>query len=109
VAAEAGVPFFSAVGSEFVEIFAGMGQRRVRNLFAAARKHGRAVVFIDEIDAVGRARGSGPRSGGSDEQENTLNALLTEMDGFQSSDIIVMAATNRAELLDPALTRPGRF
>lgn len=110
VAAEAGVPFFSVTGSDFVEIFAGMGQRRVKALFKAARKHGRAVVFIDEIDAVGKARSSaGPRSGATDEQESTLNALLTEMDGFTESEIVVLAATNRPDVLDPALTRAGRF
>lgn len=110
VAAEAGVPFFSVTGSDFIEIFAGMGQRRVKALFKAARKHGRAVVFIDEIDAVGKARSNaGPRSGATDEQESTLNALLTEMDGFAESEIVVLAATNRADVLDPALTRAGRF
>ena len=110
VAAEAGVPFFSVTGSDFVEIFAGMGQRRVKALFKAARKHGRAVVFIDEIDAVGKARTSaGPRTGATDEHESTLNALLTEMDGFAESEIVVLAATNRPDVLDPALTRPGRF
>ena len=110
VAAEAGVPFFSVTGSDFVEIFAGMGQRRVKALFKAARRHGRAVVFIDEIDAVGKARtGGGPRTGATDEQESTLNALLTEMDGFAESEIVVLAATNRPDVLDPALTRPGRF
>lgn len=109
VAAEAGCPFFAVTGSDFVEMFAGVGARRIRNLFAAARRAQRAVVFIDEIDAVGRARGNGQASGATEEREATLNALLTEMDGFASGNIVVLAATNRADMLDAALTRAGRF
>jgi cell division protease FtsH len=113
VAGEAGVPFFSASGSEFVQMFVGLGASRVRQLFAAARKNGPAIVFIDEIDAIGRQReASGGMRGGNDEREQTLNQLLTEMDGFTSKDsvpVIVIAATNRADILDSALTRAGRF
>lgn len=110
VAGEAGVPFFSAAGSDFVEMYVGVGARRVRDLFANARKHKEgAIIFIDEIDAVGRARSSRADSGGSQEQEGTLNAMLVEMDGFQESNIIVLAATNRDDILDPALVRPGRL
>ena len=108
-AGEAGVPFFSVSGSEFVELFVGVGAARVRDLFQQARKHAPCIVFIDEIDAVGRHRGAG-LGGGHDEREQTLNQLLVEMDGFDSySGIIVLAATNRPDILDPALLRPGRF
>jgi len=109
VAGEAGVPFFSISGSEFVEMFVGVGASRVRDLFEQAKKHAPCVVFIDEIDAVGRHRGAG-LGGGHDEREQTLNQLLVEMDGFDSNEgIILMAATNRPDVLDPALLRPGRF
>jgi len=109
VAGEAGVPFFALAGSDFVETFVGLGARRVRDLFAQARKADRAIIFIDEIDAVGRARSSGVGHGGESERENTLIALLNELDGFAGSHILVLAATNRADTLDPALTRPGRL
>jgi cell division protease FtsH len=110
VAGEAGVPFFAVAGSDFVEIFAGGGAKRVRDLFDRAKSAGTAIVFIDEIDAVGRARSSGPGVGGGDsERENTLISLLNEMDGFTGSQVVVLAATNRADLLDTALTRPGRL
>ena len=109
VAGEAGVPFFSISGSDFVEMFVGVGASRVRDLFGEAKKNAPAIVFIDEIDAVGRQRGAG-LGGGHDEREQTLNQLLVEMDGFgNNTGIIVMAATNRADILDPALLRPGRF
>jgi len=109
VAGEAGVPFFSASGSEFVEMFVGVGASRVRDLFAEAKKNAPCIVFIDEIDAVGRKRGSG-MGGGHDEREQTLNQLLVEMDGFGINEgIIVLAATNRVDILDPAILRPGRF
>ena len=109
VAGEAGVPFFSISGSDFVEMFVGVGASRVRDLFDMAKKSMPCIVFIDEIDAVGRQRGTG-MGGGHDEREQTLNQLLVQMDGFESNDgIIVMAATNRADILDPALLRPGRF
>ncbi|MBQ7652880.1 MAG: ATP-dependent zinc metalloprotease FtsH [Clostridia bacterium] len=109
VAGEAGVPFFSISGSDFVEMFVGVGASRVRDLFAQAKRVMPCIVFIDEIDAVGRQRGAG-LGGGNDEREQTLNQLLVQMDGFESNDqIIVMAATNRADVLDPALLRPGRF
>ncbi len=109
VAGEAGVPFFSISGSDFVEMFVGVGASRVRDLFDSAKKSMPCIVFIDEIDAVGRQRGTG-MGGGHDEREQTLNQLLVQMDGFESNDgIIVMAATNRADILDPALLRPGRF
>ncbi len=109
VAGEAGVPFFSISGSDFVEMFVGVGASRVRDLFESAKKSMPCIVFIDEIDAVGRQRGTG-MGGGHDEREQTLNQLLVQMDGFESNDgIIVMAATNRADILDPALLRPGRF
>lgn len=109
VAGEADVPFFSISGSEFVEMFVGVGASRVRDLFAKAKKNAPCIVFIDEIDAVGRRRGSG-MGGGHDEREQTLNQILVEMDGFeQGANVIVVAATNRADVLDPALLRPGRF
>ncbi len=109
VAGEAGVPFFSISGTDFVEMFVGVGASRVRDLFDVAKKSMPCIVFIDEIDAVGRQRGTG-MGGGHDEREQTLNQLLVQMDGFESNDgIIVMAATNRADILDPALLRPGRF
>eukprot|EP00283_Hemiselmis_rufescens_P004470 CAMPEP_0173434508 /NCGR_PEP_ID=MMETSP1357-20121228/13085_1 /TAXON_ID=77926 /ORGANISM="Hemiselmis rufescens, Strain PCC563" /LENGTH=711 /DNA_ID=CAMNT_0014399383 /DNA_START=43 /DNA_END=2178 /DNA_ORIENTATION=- len=109
VAGEAGVPFFSISGSEFVEMFVGVGASRVRDLFAQAKKNAPCIIFIDEIDAVGRQRGTGI-AGGNDEREQTLNQILTEMDGFEGNPgIIVIAATNRADVLDPALLRPGRF
>nr|WP_237404313.1 ATP-dependent zinc metalloprotease FtsH [Streptomyces spororaveus] len=110
VAGEAGVPFFSASASEFIEMIVGVGASRVRELFAEARKVAPAIVFIDEIDTIGRARDGGGAMGGHDEREQTLNQILTEMDGFSGSEgVIVLAATNRADVLDPALTRPGRF
>ncbi|MFF1967771.1 ATP-dependent zinc metalloprotease FtsH [Streptomyces sp. NPDC058232] len=110
VAGEAGVPFFSASASEFIEMIVGVGASRVRELFAEARKVAPAIVFIDEIDTIGRARGGGSGRGGHDEREQTLNQILTEMDGFSGSEgVVVLAATNRADVLDPALTRPGRF
>jgi cell division protease FtsH len=110
VAGEAEVPFFSISGSDFVEMFVGVGASRVRDLFKQAKDNSPCIIFLDEIDAVGRRRGSGFSSGGHDEREQTLNAILVEMDGFESADqVIVMAATNRSDVLDPALTRPGRF
>ncbi|MGX8713446.1 MAG: ATP-dependent zinc metalloprotease FtsH [bacterium] len=110
VAGEAGVPFFSMSGSDFVEMFVGVGASRVRGLFDEAKKKSPCIVFIDEIDAVGRARGRNGLTGGNDERENTLNQLLTEMDGFSSTtNVIVLAATNRADVLDKALMRAGRF
>lgn len=109
VAGEAGVPFFSISGSEFVEMFVGVGASRVRDLFEKAKKNAPCIIFIDEIDAVGRRRGSG-LGGGHDEREQTLNQILVEMDGFdKEQNVIVLAATNRADVLDPALLRPGRF
>ena len=109
VAGEAGVPFFSISGSEFVEMFVGVGAARVRDLFAQAKGHAPCIIFIDELDALGKARGMNPM-GGHDEREQTLNQLLVEMDGFDpNSGVIIMAATNRPEILDPALLRPGRF
>ncbi|MET9497331.1 ATP-dependent zinc metalloprotease FtsH [Streptomyces sp. NPDC006552] len=110
VAGEAGVPFFSASASEFIEMIVGVGASRVRELFAESRKVAPSIIFIDEIDTIGRARGGGSGMGGHDEREQTLNQILTEMDGFSGSEgVIVIAATNRADVLDPALTRPGRF
>jgi cell division protease FtsH len=111
VAAEAGVPFISASGSDFVEMFVGVGAKRIRELYTEARSHGRAIVFIDEVDAVARRRGSdqGFNPGATAEHENTLIALLTELDGFAESDVITLAATNRPDVLDPAVTRPGRL
>ncbi len=111
VAGEAGVPFFSISGSEFVELFVGVGSSRVRDLFDQAKKQAPCIVFIDELDAIGKSRSSSGFYGGNDEREQTLNQLLTEMDGFSAGDqtVIVLAATNRPETLDPALLRPGRF
>jgi cell division protease FtsH len=109
VAGEADVPFFALSGSDFVETFVGVGASRVRQVFAEARKADRAIIFIDELDAVGRSRVAGPSNGSTDEAERTLNALLVEMDGFHGSGVIVMGATNRPEVLDAALLRPGRF
>jgi cell division protease FtsH len=111
VAGEAGVPFFSISGSEFVELFVGAGAARVRDLFEQAKKQAPCIVFIDELDAIGKSRATGGFMGGNDEREQTLNQLLTEMDGFAASNttVIVLAATNRPETLDPALLRPGRF
>jgi cell division protease FtsH len=103
------VPFFSISGSDFVEMFVGVGAARVRDLFEQAKKHAPAIVFIDELDALGKARGPGS-FGGHDEREQTLNQLLTELDGFDTNaGVILMGATNRPEILDPALLRPGRF
>jgi len=109
VAGEAGVPFLSVTGSDFMEMFVGVGASRVRDLFETARKMGKAIIFIDEVDSVGRKRGAG-LGGGHDEREQTLNQMLSEMDGFEGSEgIVMMAATNRPDILDPALLRPGRF
>ena len=110
VAGEAKVPFFSLSGSDFVEMFVGVGASRVRDLFKQAKEKAPSIIFIDEIDAIGRARGKNSITGSNDERENTLNQLLTEMDGFgTNSGVIVMAATNRSDVLDKALIRPGRF
>jgi cell division protease FtsH len=110
IAGEAEVPFFSISGSDFVEMFVGVGASRVRDLFKQAKDNSPCIIFLDEIDAVGRRRGAGFSTGGHDEREQTLNAILVEMDGFETSDqVIVVAATNRADVLDPALVRPGRF
>jgi len=110
VAGEAGVPFFNISGSEFIEMFVGVGAARVREMFEQAREKAPCIIFIDELDAIGRARGAGPVMGGHDEREQTLNQLLTEMDGFDPSiGVVVMAATNRPEILDKALLRAGRF
>ena len=110
-AGEAGVPFYSVSGSEFLEMFVGVGPSRVRDLFEQARSNAPCIVFIDEIDAIGRARGKGPMfGGGNDERENTLNQILVELDGFTpSAGVVVLAGTNRPDILDPALMRPGRF
>ena len=109
VAGEAGVPFLSLTGSDFVEMFVGVGAARVRDLFATAQEKAPCIIFIDELDAVGKARGLSPMAG-PEERENTLNQLLSEMDGFDTrKGVIMMAATNRPEILDPALIRPGRF
>ncbi|MCK7461423.1 MAG: AAA family ATPase [Sphingobacterium sp.] len=109
VAGEANVPFFSICGSDFVEMFVGVGASRVRDLFEQGKKNAPCIIFIDEIDAVGRHRGAG-LGGGHDEREQTLNQLLVEMDGFESNEgVILIAATNRPDVLDPALLRPGRF
>ena len=110
IAGEADVPFFTISGSDFVEMFVGVGASRVRDLFKQAKENSPCIIFLDEIDAVGRRRGGGFTTGGHDEREQTLNAILVEMDGFDATDqVIVIAATNRADVLDPALTRPGRF
>jgi len=110
IAGEADVPFFSISGSDFVEMFVGVGASRVRDLFKQAKENSPCIIFLDEIDAVGRRRGGGFSTGGHDEREQTLNAILVEMDGFEAADqVIVIAATNRSDVLDPALTRPGRF
>ncbi|PKC04527.1 ATP-dependent metallopeptidase Hfl [Rhizophagus irregularis] len=109
-AGEAGVPFLSVSGSEFVEMFVGVGPSRVRDLFANAKKHAPCIIFVDEIDAIGKSRGKIGQFGGNDERESTLNQLLVEMDGFGSSEhVVVLAGTNRPDVLDPALMRPGRF
>lgn len=109
-AGEAGVPFLSVSGSEFVEMFVGVGPSRVRDLFAQAKKNAPAIIFIDEIDAIGKARGKGGQFGGNDERESTLNQLLVEMDGFGTKEqVVVLAGTNRVDVLDNALLRPGRF
>jgi len=109
IAGEANVPFFSISGSDFVEMFVGVGASRVRDLFEQGKKNAPCIIFIDEIDAVGRHRGAG-LGGGHDEREQTLNQLLVEMDGFESNEgVILVAATNRPDVLDPALLRPGRF
>src|SRR6478752_3311141 len=109
VAGEAGVPFLSVSGSDFMEMFVGVGASRVRDLFQTARKLGRAIIFVDEIDSIGRKRGAG-LGGGHDEREQTLNQMLSEMDGFEATEgIVMMAATNRPDILDAALLRPGRF
>ena len=109
IAGEAGVPFFTISGSDFVEMFVGVGASRVRDMFEQAKKNAPCIVFIDEIDAVGRHRGAG-YGGGNDEREQTLNQLLVEMDGFEANEgVIILAATNRKDVLDPALLRPGRF
>ena len=109
VAGEADVPFFQISGSDFVEMFVGVGASRVRDLFEQGKKNAPCIIFIDEIDAVGRHRGAG-LGGGHDEREQTLNQLLVEMDGFETNDgVIILAATNRPDVLDPALLRPGRF
>lgn len=109
VAGEAGVPFYAVAGSDFVQMYAGLGAARVRSLFDKVKKHDQAILFIDEIDAVGQRRQGGGMGGSTQEHENTLIQLLSEMDGFEKSGVIVMAATNRADVLDPALTRPGRL
>ena len=110
VAGEAGVPFYSINGSEFVEMFVGVGAARVRDLFEQARKTAPCIIFIDELDALGRARGIGPLAGGHDEKEQPLNQLLAELDGFDPSEgVVLLSATNRPEILDPALLRAGRF
>ena len=110
MAGQAKVPFYSISGSEFVEMFVGVGAARVRDLFQQARARAPAIIFIDELDALGRARGICPYPGGHDEKEQTLNQLLVEMDGFDSrSGLVIVAATNRPEILDPALLRAGRF
>jgi len=110
IAGEASVPFYSIGGSDFVEMFVGVGASRVRELFTEAKKNSPCIIFIDEIDAIGGKRSGGNASGSNDEREQTLNALLVEMDGFDSNQtVIIIAATNRPDILDPALLRPGRF
>ncbi|MEH6542293.1 AAA family ATPase, partial [Halopseudomonas sp.] len=109
LAGEAGVPFFSTSGSEFIEVFVGVGAGRVRRMFEEARKHAPSIIFIDELDSIGRTRGTG-LGGGHDEREQTLNQILAELDGFAAREaVVVLAATNRPDVLDPALLRPGRF
>ena len=109
VAGEAGVPFVSVTGSDFMEMFVGVGAARVRDLFQTARKQAPAIIFVDEVDSIGRKRGAG-LGGGHDEREQTLNQMLAEMDGFEATEgVVMMAATNRPDVLDPALLRPGRF
>merc|ERR1719480_523371 len=109
-AGEANVPFYSMSGSDFIEMFVGVGPSRVRDLFKQARENAPCIIFIDEIDAVARARSKGGFSGGNDERENTLNQLLVEMDGFTSKEgVVVLGGTNRVDILDPAILRPGRF
>src|SRR5699024_9216694 len=109
-AGEAGVPFFSASGSEFIEMIVGVGASRVRELFEEARKVAPSIIFIDEIDTIGRSRAGARSVGGHDEREQTLNQILTEMDGFTGDEgVVLLAATNRPDVLDPALVRPGRF
>src|SRR5262249_24107639 len=109
-AGESQVPFFSVSGSEFVEMFVGVGASRVRDLFSTARKNAPCIIFIDEIDAIGKSRGEGVRFSGNDEREATLNQILTEMDGFNTMEqVVVLAGTNRPDVLDKALLRPGRF
>ena len=110
VAGEAGVPFLNVAASEFVEMYVGVGASRVRDLFNKAKKQAPCILFIDELDAIGKSRSGGATNGGNDEREQTLNQLLTEMDGFDANaGVILIAATNRPEILDPALKRPGRF
>ena len=110
VAGEAGVPFFSCSASEMIQVYVGVGAQRIRQLFEKAKKHAPSIIFIDELDAIAKARGSGPSNGGNDERDQTINQLLTEMDGFNTNTgVIVIAATNRHDILDPALMRPGRF
>src|SRR5205823_4050593 len=110
VACEAGVPFFSLSGSDFVEMFVGVGAARIRDLFAQAQERAPSIIFIDELDALGKARGISPIMSGHDEREQTLNQLLAELDGFDTQKgVMILAATNRPEILDPALLRPGRF
>jgi cell division protease FtsH len=110
IAGQADVPFFSISGSDFVEMFVGVGASRVRDLFKQAKENSPCIIFLDEVDAIGRKRGPGFVGGGHDEREQTLNAILVEMDGFDTNDqVIVIAATNRADILDHALTRPGNI
>ena len=109
IAGESGVPFFTISGSDFVEMFVGVGAARVRDMFELGKKNSPCKIFIDELDAVGRSRGAG-LGGGNDEREQTLNQILVEMDGFETNDgVIILASTNRPDVLDPALLRPGRF
>ena len=109
IAGESGVPFFTISGSDFVEMFVGVGAARVRDMFEQGKKNSPCIIFIDELDAVGRSRGAG-LGGGNDEREQTLNQILVEMDGFETNDgVIILASTNRPDVLDPALLRPGRF
>ena len=109
IAGEADVPFFTISGSDFVEMFVGVGASRVRDMFEQGKKHAPCIIFVDELDAVGRSRGAG-LGGGNDEREQTLNQILVEMDGFETNEgVVIIAATNRPDVLDPALLRPGRF